>query len=179
MWGWYTGGTSNSFSTLALFLTLWEQGVIVLVRMSKYLFNFPQKVKLNEEEVQAGSGVVFTNRFHCISEKLLFSLLKQYSTRNTCGQGHNWPHNSAQFTQFICLFIFAQFTKTAEVYKLQLSKAAFKNLFTTVSLAFITWLIPKWAAGFGMNWWVMKWNDAENVAGYLSHVYPSVTIDCV
>lgn len=80
----------------AIALVLWpfsslyeSRGVIVLVRMSKYLYNFPQKVKINEEEVQAGSGVVFTNRFHCVSEKLLFRLLKQYSTRNTCGQGHN------------------------------------------------------------------------------------------
>lgn len=30
----------------------------------------------------------------CCSGKLLFSLLKQYSTLNTCGQGHKWPYNS-------------------------------------------------------------------------------------
>ncbi len=77
------------------------------------------------------------------------------------------------------LGFFGPVTKTAEMYKLQRSKDAFKNLYSAESLTFITWLIPKWATGFGVNWWVMKWNDAENVAGYLSHVNPSVTIDCV
>lgn len=63
--------------------------MIVLAGMSKYLFNFTRKGKENEEEMQAGSGVVFTYLFHCVSQRLLFSLLKQYSILSTCGQGHN------------------------------------------------------------------------------------------
>lgn len=60
-----------------------------MVRMSKYLFNFTRKGRKNEEEVQEGSGILFTNAFHCVSEKLSFSLLEQYSTLNTCVQEHN------------------------------------------------------------------------------------------
>lgn len=92
--GWYTGGASNSLSAWVFFLTSREQEVIVLAGMSKYLFNFTRKGKENEEEMQAGSGVVFTYLFHCVSQRLLFSLLKQYSILSTCGQGHNWPFNS-------------------------------------------------------------------------------------
>ena len=73
---------------VALFLTLREQRAIVLVGMNKYLFSFTRKGEKNEAEKQAGSGVVFTYLFHCVPEIPLFSLLKQCSTLNTCGQGH-------------------------------------------------------------------------------------------
>lgn len=62
-------------------------GVIVLVRMDKYLFDFTREGKKKEQEKQAGSGVVFTYLFHCAVAKPLLTLLKQYGTRNACGQG--------------------------------------------------------------------------------------------
>lgn len=103
----------------------------------KYLFNFTRKGKKNEEEMQAGSGVVFTNLLHCVSETLLYSLLKQYST-----------HVAKDKSDLIIAFVSTSFlgrvgvlypvTKTAEMYKLQQNKEAIKNLFSTESLTFIT-----------------------------------------
>lgn len=61
-------------------------GRLFLVWMDKYLLNFTQEGEKNEEEIQAGSCVVFTDQFHCVSEKLLFRLFQQYWTlvvRNT------------------------------------------------------------------------------------------------
>lgn len=131
------------------------------------------KAKKNEEEMPAGSAVVFTSLFHCVSREAVIWFAQTIRlTHVVKGTGDLIiAFNSAR------LFVFSS-TRSQDCRNAG-AKEAFKTLFSAESLTFTTWLIPKWAARFGVNWWVMKWNDAENVAGYLSHVYPPVTTDCV
>lgn len=171
MWEWYTGGASKSLSSLAIFLTLREQGVIVFGHSGQIFVRF----HTGRQEKWGGN----TSRKWWLCSQICF-IVFQRSCCLVCW--NNTLHKDAS-DLIIALNSPSLFccpvTKTGEMCKLQRHREAFKNPLATESLTFITWLIPKWATGFGLNWWVMKWNDAENVAGYLSHMYPSVTIDCV
>lgn len=103
-----------------------------------------------------------------------------------CGQEHKWPRvlirafasESFIFVSFFPWFFFNLFLCQLE--KIATRKLS-KKIFWKPCLRRITHLhsMIDFQMGDWVNLWVMKWSDAENVAGYLSHVYPSVIIDII
>lgn len=86
--------------------------------------------------MQAGSGVVFTYLFHCVVQGSCYLVC----SNNTQHLTHVVKDTSDLIIAFNSpsFVSFGPVTKTAEMYKLQRSKEAFKTLFSTESVTFIT-----------------------------------------